>query len=552
LNPPKDAHDPDEWKDFFETNFEDCHVAVCTVDMDNDHVLKLVIERRNLLRRLELNFPEHTSPEMANLEEEARKTEETKKGCLSKLISPSLPKIVARLKDVIERLRTELKKDSDFPVTNVFVTFETEKAQREVLGKLTVGSIAARNNDTSAVSDPKYLFRGQHVLEIDEPEEPSSIRWQELNATKTAIGTRLVVTSVITGGVLYVGFLLVKVSHNNTSAYFSYLVISTLLFLYPFIANMLTLIEFHRSESSRQKWMFIRIAICYITLTTIALSVITPFLSTLDSQEGIVQGLVPSVHNLFLSQIVYNLMYQVSDPLGQISRHVLAPRAKTQEAMNMLMRGTEIYLAERYAHMVKFMYLMIWYCVIYPSAFFMGSFSLFVGYFTDRFSLMRTWARTPQVGSHIANFARTFFTPAAFVLMAIISGYYWSGFPYDNLCEDHSTPLDPEYLGHHSFDYNFKDTTFLGFTLITAADINVSFTIEPDAQVYKFCDQDLRGWTTFPPLPTWQEEGSEWMTPDQEDVVSLFGWVAVGMLAGGFAVFLPSLYKVVASAFRGI
>jgi hypothetical protein len=170
---------------------------------------------------------------------------------------------------------------------------------------------------------------------------------------------------------------------------------------------------------------------------------------------GKIQGLIPSVHNLFLSQILYNLMYQVSDPLGQISRHVFAPRAKTQEAMNMCMRGTEMYLAERYAHMVKFMYLMIWYCAIYPSASFMTSFALFIGYFTDRFSLMRTWACTPQVGSHIADFARTCFTPAAFVCMAIISGYYWSGFPYDNLCEDYNTALDPEYLGDHSFQYDF-------------------------------------------------------------------------------------------------
>jgi hypothetical protein len=100
LNPPKDAHDPDEWKKFFETNFKDCHVTVCTVDMDNDHILKLFIERRNLLRQLELNLPEHTSLEIADLDEEARKAEETRKGYFSRLISPSIPNLVARLKDV--------------------------------------------------------------------------------------------------------------------------------------------------------------------------------------------------------------------------------------------------------------------------------------------------------------------------------------------------------------------------------------------------------------------------------------------------------------------
>jgi hypothetical protein len=39
---------------------------------------------------------------------------------------------------------------------------------------------SARNNK-EAVEDPKYLFRGEKVLAISEPDEPNTIRWQDLN-----------------------------------------------------------------------------------------------------------------------------------------------------------------------------------------------------------------------------------------------------------------------------------------------------------------------------------------------------------------------------------
>ncbi|KAL3924948.1 MAG: hypothetical protein SGARI_005934 [Bacillariaceae sp.] len=70
----------------------------------------------------------------------------------------------------------------EFPVTKVFVTFETEAAQRHVLASLSVGSVKAAANDVRAVKDPKHLFRGEQVLDVQEAEEPNTIRWQDLNA----------------------------------------------------------------------------------------------------------------------------------------------------------------------------------------------------------------------------------------------------------------------------------------------------------------------------------------------------------------------------------
>ena len=211
-----------------------------------------------------------------------------------------------------------------------------------------------------------------------------------------------------------------------------------------------------------------------------------------------------------------------------------------------------MYLADRYANMIKFLFLMVWYCAVYPGAFFMGSIALFVVYFTDRFSLMRSWARSPQVGSQIADFARNYFTPAALVLMSVMSAYFWSGFPYDNLCEDLDTPLDPYYVGDWEIQYRVDNTVFLGISLYSAPDVNATFTIDPDATVYQFCQQDLRAYEgrSFPPLPKWQEEGLEWMTPEQESVLKVYGWISVVILAGVLATFVYKIWDSIARAFR--
>lgn len=70
----------------------------------------------------------------------------------------------------------------DYHVTNIFVTFETEEDQRRVLGELSVGFWQSQTNDRKAV--PKeYLFEGEHVLYVSEPEEPNALRWEDLNVS---------------------------------------------------------------------------------------------------------------------------------------------------------------------------------------------------------------------------------------------------------------------------------------------------------------------------------------------------------------------------------
>jgi len=64
--------------------------------------------------------------------------------------------------------------DVTYPASSVFITFETEEMQRRVLKEMTHPKLS------KSVVDSRYKFEGL-VLEITEPDEPSSIRWKDLD-----------------------------------------------------------------------------------------------------------------------------------------------------------------------------------------------------------------------------------------------------------------------------------------------------------------------------------------------------------------------------------
>ena len=210
-NPPDDAKDPEEWRSFFKDNFDGAQAVVCTCAVENDLLVKSLVQRRELIRKIHSLQPGE-SMKMLDIAKKAAhiRRERTLFGSLKAKIIPDIPECydkLVSLKGLVEGLA-----QLDYPVTNVFITFETEEEQRRVLEKLSVGYRAAKANNQGALSDKKYLFRGNIVLDVYEPEEPSTIRWQDLNAT---IGARLkqqvytlVYTLVLLAAVFYIIFVI--------------------------------------------------------------------------------------------------------------------------------------------------------------------------------------------------------------------------------------------------------------------------------------------------------------------------------------------------------
>ena len=61
---------------------------------------------------------------------------------------------------------------------------------------------------------------------------------------------------------------------------------------------------------------------------------------------------------------------------------------------------------------------------------------------------------------------------------------------------------------------------------------SMNFTITEFDDAYKYCSQDIKSFSglSFPALPQWQPEGGEWMTDEQEEIVSLHGWSSLVVL----------------------
>jgi hypothetical protein len=212
--------------------------------------------------------------------------------------------------------------------------------------------------------------------------------------------------------------------------------------------------------------------------------------------------------------------------------------------------------------MTKIFFLALWYSAVYPAGLFMASLALFVNYFTDRFSFMRTWKRAPQIGTEVSKISRKYFFSLANVAMAVLSSLYWSGYPYDNLCDTGQDVKSsyPAYSGNFTVAIGHTDDALNAYVKYEEieSELNVkNITVSPEDPVYKYCLQNLmtlRGYgkISFPFIPSQQEnrEG-DWMTPGQEQVTTVFGWTAVAVIGLVFIRLALSAYKALEATFVG-
>jgi hypothetical protein len=350
-NPPGDATDPQEWHDFFRDAFEGAHVTACTVAVDNDLLVRSLVERRERLRQIEMMLDPGTSLDTLTLAGIAAKKERDRRfwGHLWAKVSPGIPEHFARL--TVLTAKVQGLAQQDYPATNIFVTFETEKAQRQVLSAYSLGSLAVKRNITSAL-DELHLFRGKHVLNVGEPDEPNTIRWQDLNIKTKEKVKQLLLTGLATfAAVVSIAALVYWLSNQDfgenstTTTSFAIAIFNT---IFPMFAKMLTDLEAHSSEGNKQCSLYFKIALFRWANTAVVITLITPFTATLTNGR-----LVEQIYKLFFAEIITSNAILLLDPMGHINRHYLAPRASTQDAMNLKMQGAVFELAERYTNMTK-------------------------------------------------------------------------------------------------------------------------------------------------------------------------------------------------------
>jgi hypothetical protein len=280
----------------------------------------------------------------------------------------------------IFQLRTEiddLLREAKFDVASVFVTFETEEGLRAALTALSTGKIYLMSRNASHAA-PGSTFRGT-LLKVYQAAEPSSIRWLDLGASKRQKVTVRTVNFVITVGVIALSGFFVSKARKSDWPSSSGVLIAIFNSVIPLLIKILMIFERHVTEGSFQTSLYLKITLFRWVNTAIlvkvrserrqgdnwettsfpkshpdiarlvAVQIITPFTSTVS--PGPRDALVV-VNSILWSELWLTPGLRLLDLMSNIRKHILAPRDRIQETMNLNFQG-EIYQPCLYAGFMR-------------------------------------------------------------------------------------------------------------------------------------------------------------------------------------------------------
>ena len=285
-NPLSDGIDPEEYNTFF-SQFG--HVTCCTLCVDNDILVQALVERRGRYQQIKRKLPPNTPLDDNTLSKIAAE-EERKNISFFRLLNElilyplgfydltGLNQRVTVLNDKIRGLA-----QLSYSVTNVFITFETEKSQRDCLTALSTGKYYSSTNTKPKDMKTQYLFRNSYVLEVEEATEPSDVRWQSLNITLFG-RLKVVGCTVFTWFVtLCLLSFLLKLLHDENALY-SAIAISLFNFFFPFFCVIITNMEPHKTNTDLETSLFLKMVFfrwvntaIIIDLLTVSSLFLTPF-----------------------------------------------------------------------------------------------------------------------------------------------------------------------------------------------------------------------------------------------------------------------------------
>ena len=420
-------------------------VTVVTIALNNQVMINKLIGRRIHRKNLRLMLPKGTPMD----DEDAVRTaaaqfeqdrDSEPRGCISKLFGCTVLPILRlfnmllpaeTLVDRVFKLTEEIKQlqAEKYDVTKVFVTFETEEGQRAALEALAIGRFDVMMNNKNAIA-PSALFKDK-ILKIGEPPEPSAVRWLDLSASTMKKGLIRSLNVFITLLLIaFTGYIVGKARYS-LGAWAAAPLISISNTLIPLIVKILMIFEPHGSEGSFQAALYLKITLFRWVNTAFLIKILTPWTSTLEDDP---RAVLPQINAILWAELWITPSLRLLDLFGNFKKHILAPRARNQELMNLNFLGTRYNLGERYTDLTKVLFVCFYYSALYPAVFFFGTAILIVQYYADKFCLMRIWANSAALGSEVAKFSRKYFFTIAVVAYAVISAYAFAGFPYDNLC----------------------------------------------------------------------------------------------------------------------
>lgn len=242
FNPPKDAYDPDEWKEFFEQYGK---VDSVTVVLNNEKLVKVLVARRKLAQDIRLMLESGKKFDQTDLDSMIEHCKEKKQ--------EKARKILEKIHDLEEKAKELAENKMD--VSEVFVIFDTEEGQRNAISEL---SFPYLTRLFGIPEDKKYQGT---ALVVGEAREPNAIRWNDLETTFFGNAVRLLISYI-----LVVIFLLIAagvvLAAGIYSAGFAAIAISLMNTIIPYVFRFITDgIEAHTSEGAKEASLYIKVTI---------------------------------------------------------------------------------------------------------------------------------------------------------------------------------------------------------------------------------------------------------------------------------------------------
>ena len=525
MNPPPDAFDPDDWRDFFST-FDEHKPPLVTVALNNHTLIEATVQLRIVRKKLQSMLPSVDLKDKEALARAVKKSREKRKTTKIQMFLRFLLRpfglwlyeedLLSKYDNLMEKVKH--LQSLNYKVMRVFVTMETEQGQRAALEAL----------DVMAMNKVEKFQNT--VLRVKEAREPTAIRWNDLHYNRKwkllFRTTTLLLTFAIIGLQGYAVWAVTKKFEQVVWAAFT---VKLGNIIFPQLLILFTNYEGHWSEGSRQLSIYFKITLFRWINTVFIILLLAPRTRILSGE------IVESIGPILLFEIFFSPIIKYLDIVGNIKKHILAPRAHDQARMNSYFRGTVYNLAERYTvsanpvefpnvliaftyslllflfnqDMTKMVVLCMTFSAIYPSIFLIGFIALLVQLISDKYCLLvrlmyffmfkfiirydltpcvsfpqimqRIWSHSSDIGPQVSRFSRVYVLPSAIVIFVVSTTYFSQGFPFDHLC---STEVDG---------------------------------------IYQYCDQSYSIFNPYPPKLLKNAFG--WMTEMQITVATVSSWV---------------------------
>jgi hypothetical protein len=237
----------------------------------------------------------------------------------------------------------------------------------------------------------------------------------------------------ISAGLMTAAFFMISALYGSSGL--SALFISILNIALPNIMKILTMkVEKHKDEGDIQQSIMLKLVLVRCINSAILLYAVTDYRDTFS------QDSLASIQAILIADMFTTPVFRLFNIPDWIKRNFIAPKARTQDAMNNFYRGAIWNLAERYTDMIKTIFVGFFYSTILPSGLFITAFAMLTTYWVDKYSLLRIWRRPPALDESLAVQSRQYIILIVWVHL-IMARIFFANWPYERRFEESNCGL---------------------------------------------------------------------------------------------------------------